>query len=229
VECDAQPLEAAAVRDGFERGLDVATAAAMQRLMGVWTGVEGLAVPRLEGSLALMTGRAAFTWGWQLGPNGLDGRAFMRLLGQMNMQACQAELLFEGELTLDGARARLRLHCTGATPLALQLQREAADPPLLPLMQAARTAFRLPFTAEVTPLASDTGALLMAAGPCTGALVGEAGLRPRTSGGSGWEWFASMRLEATSLTLQRIDPVLGDCTATRVLWPEQGLLDWRLA
>jgi hypothetical protein len=38
-----------------------------------------------------------------------------------------------------------------------------------------------------------------------------------------------MRLEATSLTLQRIDPVLGDCTATRVLWPEQGLLDWRLA
>jgi hypothetical protein len=229
VECDAQPLEAAALRDGFERGLDLATAAALQRLMAAWAGVEGLAAPRLDGSLALLTGRAAFTWGWQLGPNGLDGRAFMRLLGQMNLQACQAELLFEGELALDGARARLRLHCMGATPLKQQLQREAADPPLLPVMQAARTTFRLPFTAELTPLASDTGALLMAAGPCTGALVGEAGLRPRTSGGSGWEWFASMRLEAASLTLQRIDPVLGACTADRVLWPEQGLLDWRLA
>jgi hypothetical protein len=159
----------------------------------------------------------------------MDGRAFMRLVGAMDLQACQADLQAEGELALDGARARLLLRCVAASPLQLQLRREAAEPPLLPTLLPCRGSFRLPFTAELTPMATDTGTLLLPAGPCTGALVGEAGLRPRTSGGSGWEWFAQVRLEAAQLPLLIADPVLGQRRFTHPLWQAQTLLDWSLA
>ena len=95
-------------------------------------------------------------------------------------------------------------------------------------MQAARLSFRLPFEADLVPLAADSAALLQAAGPCAGALVGEAGLRPRTSGGSGWEWFATLRVEAVSLPVAVLDPLLGRVTQTLALLPAQVLLDWRL-
>jgi hypothetical protein len=78
-------------------------------------------------------------------------------------------------------------------------------------------------------MATDPGTLLQAAGACTGALVGEAGLRPRTSGGSGWEWVASLRLEAGSLPLSVVDPVLGVRRFSHPLWAEQVLLDWSMA
>ncbi len=224
VERDASPL-----RSGFEQGLEPATHAALQKLLAAVAAVDGLTSPRLDGVLALLTGRAALSWGWCLGPAGLGGRAFMRVLGALDLQACQAELQAEGELALGGGRARLVLRCTAAAPLALQLRREAAEPPLLPTLLPARQRFSLPFSAELTPLATDTGTLLQATGPCSGALVGEAGLRPRTSGGSGWEWFATLRLEAASLPLALVDPVLGVQHFSHKLWDEQPLLDWSLA
>jgi hypothetical protein len=70
--------------------------------------------------------------------------------------------------------------------------------------------------------------LLQAAGPCAGALVGDAGLRPCTSGGSGWEWFAALRLEPVSLPLEWVDPLLGSQTLTQTLLPARALLDWKL-
>jgi hypothetical protein len=88
--------------------------------------------------------------------------------------------------------------------------------------------FSLPFEADLVPFAADSGALLQAAGPCAGALVGEAGLRPRTSGGSGWEWFARLRVQAVSLPVVVVDPLLGSVVQTLALLPEQVLLDWRL-
>lgn len=229
VESDGAERDAAPLRRGFEQGLEPATDAALQKLLAAVVAVEGLSGPRLDGVLALLTGRAALSWGWCLGPAGLAGRAFMRVLGALELQACQAELQAEGELALAGGRARLLLRCTAAAPLALQLRREAVEPPLLPTLLPARQRFSLPFTAEVTPLATETGSLLQAAGPCSGALVGEAGLRPRTSGGSGWEWFASLRLEAASLPLALVDPVVGVQRFSHRLWDEQPLLDWSLA
>jgi hypothetical protein len=226
VECDGQPRDAAPLRQRFEQGLDAATARALQTLLATLGAVPGLAPPRLEGVLALLTGRAAFTWGWALGPAGMNARAFMRMLGALEMKAASADLHAEAELSLGGGRARLRLHCTGSTPLALQLRREAAEPPLAPALLPAKAAFKLPFTAEVTPLATDTGSLLQLAGPCSGALVGEAGIRPRLSGGSGWEWYATLRLEPAVLPLRLVDPVLGVQGFEHPLWDAQPLFDW---
>lgn len=226
VESDGQPQDAAPLRRRFEQGLDAATAQGLQVLLATIGAVPGVAPASLEARLALLTGRAAFTWGWALGPQGMNARAFMRLLGALEMQAIEADLHAETELTLAGGRARLRLHCTGSTPLALQLRREAAEPPLAPTLLPAKAAFKLPFTAEVTPLATDTGTLLQPGGPCTGALVGEAGLRPRLSGGSGWEWYASLRLEPAALPLVVLDPVLGTRQFEHPLWDAKPLFDW---
>lgn len=228
VECDGQPQDATALRQGFEEGLDDTTATALQTLLSAWSGAEGLSAPRLEGVLALLVGRAAFTWGWKLGPAGLAGRALMRLVGELQMQACQADLTFEGELAARGARSRITLRCVAQAPLQLSLRREAPEPALLPTMLPALARFRLPFEAEVVPLASDSGTLLQAAGPGSGALVGEVGLRPRTSGGSGWEWCAALRLEPVNLALEWVDPLLGRGTFTQALLPAQVLLDWKL-
>jgi hypothetical protein len=228
VESDGVPCDAAGLRRGFEQGLDRATAGALHKLLAAVSAVEGLAAPRLDGVLALLVGQAALTWGWQLGAAGLDGRAFMRVVGSLDLQGCHADLHAEGELTVGPGRAKLALHCAASAALALLLRREAADPPLLPVLLPAKLSFSLPFTAEVTPLATDTGTLLQMAAPCTGALVGEAGLRPRTSGGSGWEWFATLRLQAGGLQLALVDPVLGVQRFGHKLWDEQTLIDWSL-
>ncbi len=229
VERDGEAQDALPLKRGFEQGLDRASGEALQKLFAALTAVPGVAAPRLEGVLALLVGRAAISWGWRLGAAGMDGRAFMRLVGALDLQACQADLQAEAELALDGARARLQLRCVGNSALQLSLRRETAEPPLLAALLPSRHAFRLPFTAELTPLATDTGTLLLPGGPCTGALVGEAGLRPRTSGGSGWEWFAQVRLEAAQLPLVLTDPVLGQRRCTHTLWEAQTLLDWSLA
>lgn len=229
VESDGGERDALPLRQGFEQGLDRAVAAALQKLLATVTAIEGLGGARLEGVLAVLVGRAALTWGWRLGSAGLDGRAFMRVQGALDLQACVADLQAEGELALSGGRARFVLRCVGSAPLAQTLRREAAEPPLLPTLLPARLQFTLPWVAEVTPLATDAGTLLQACGPCKGALLGEAGLRPRTSGGSGWEWFASLRLEAAELPLVLVDPVLGVQTFSHRLWDEQPLLDWSLA
>jgi hypothetical protein len=229
VERDGDAQDALPLKRGFEQGLDRASGEALQKLFAALTAVPGVAAPRLEGVLALLVGRAAMSWGWRLGAAGMDGRAFMRLVGALDLQACQADLQAEAELALDGARARLQLRCVGSSALQLPLRRETAEPPLLAALLPSRHAFRLPFTADLTPLATDTGTLLLPGGPCTGALVGEAGLRPRTSGGSGWEWFAQVRLEAAQLPLVLTDPVLGQRRFSHALWDAQTLLDWSLA
>jgi hypothetical protein len=228
LEADGQPQDAGPLKRGFEEGLDGAVAAALQALLRAWSGVAGLTEPQLEGSLALLTGQAACTWGWQLGPRGLDGRALMRLVGELDMQALQVDLQFGGTLAVAGAQAHLALRCHGGAPLRLPLRREAAEPALLPVLLPALVRFSLPFEAELTPLAADSGALLQTAGPCSGTLAGEAGLRPRTSGGSGFEWFAALRLEAVNLPLATLDPLLGHSTQLQPLLPAQALLDWRL-
>ena len=158
----------------------------------------------------------------------LDGRACLRLLAEFKLQAVHADLQLEGEIVHGGARAKLRLRCVDAAPLELTLAREAAEPPLLAVMAQASVSFSLPFVAEVLPLAGDSGGVLQAADACTGALVGEAGLRPRVTGGGGFEWFAALRVQPVALPLLLEDPLLGRQTLTLPLLPEALLLDWSL-
>ncbi|MFO1294442.1 MAG: hypothetical protein U1F07_15455 [Rubrivivax sp.] len=228
VERDGEAQDAAALQQGFVQGLDAAVGQALQTLREDWSAVPGLTQPQLEGSLALLVGRAALTWGWHPGPQGLDGRALMRVAGRLALQAALADLRWEGEFALGASSSRLSLRCRGSAALALALAREAPEPPLLAAMLPARAAFRLPFEAELVPLGSAGGAVAGLAGPCRGALVGEAGLRPRTRGGSGFEWFAGLRVEALTLPLELVDPVLGCERRSFELLPARTLVDWSL-
>ena len=138
--------------------MDAATAAALQALQQAWQCVPGMVAGQGDGLLALLVGRASLSWGWQFGAGGMDGRALMRLVGELQMQAVQADWQLEGELTQAGARARLLLRCQGRAPLAAVVRRQAAEPPLLALLPQLQVRFRLPLQAELTPLAGDTAA-----------------------------------------------------------------------
>jgi hypothetical protein len=228
VECDGRVQDAAALTRGFA-ALDAAVAGALRAWHAAWTRVEGLSAPQLDGVLALLVGQAGLTWGWQA--SSLAGRALMRVLAALKMQAALADLRCEGELALGGARSRITLACVQAAPLEFSLQREqgaAEAPDLVEALAPARVDFRLPVVADVVPLGSDSGAVLSATGPGTGALAGSAGLRPRSTGGSGFEWFASLRLEPVELPLELHDPLLGVQARRLALLPALALLDWRL-
>jgi hypothetical protein len=216
------------MESGFKQGLDATAAKALQALSAAWQGVSGLEQPSLEGALGLLIGRAAMSWGWRWGAGGLAGRALMRVRGQLEMAACQAELQFAGDLSCEQARARVKLRVAGHAQLAHEVRRDSEAQPLLNTLLPLMVSFSLPVVAELEPLAADTGALLQAAGAATGALVGEAGLRPRTSGGSGWEWFARLRLEPVTLPVLMSDPLLGESVQTLSLLPAIQLVEWSL-
>lgn len=228
LEEDGAARDTAPLLRGFEDGLDAAAAQALQALQAAWQQVPGLVAVQGSGVLALLVGQAALTWGWRLGPGGMDGRALMRLVADFQLQAVLSDWRLDGELTLAAARARITLRCLGQAPLAGMVRRETAEQPLLALLPQLQTRFRLPLQVDLTPLAGDSAAILQAAGTCTGALVGEAGLRPRTRGGSGFEWFAALRLEAVQLPVQVTDPLLGQHRQTLPLLPAMTLLDWSL-
>ena len=61
---------------------------------------------------------------------------------------------------------------------------------------------------------------------CTGALAGEVGLRPRLTGGGGWQWYARLVSESVSAYIRVHDPVLGQTTQSVNLLPQLKLLDW---
>lgn len=228
VEADGSTQDASGLESGFSQGLDAAAAQALQALSAAWQGVSGLQQASLEGALGVLVGRAAMSWGWHLGASGLAGRALMRVCGQLDMSACRAELQFAGDLICDQARGRLKLRVVGDAPLAHDVRRDSEAAPLMNTVLPLMTSFSLPVVAELEPLAAEDGSLLQAAAAATGALVGEAGLRPRTSGGSGWEWFARLRLEAVTLPILVSDPLLGESVQTVALLPAMQLIDWRL-
>ena len=229
LEQDGAACDSALLTQGFKGGLDAATAQALQALQAAWQSVPGLVAAQGSGALALLVGQAAMTWGWRLGPSGMDGRALMRLVADFQLQAVLSDWQLQGELALGTARAHIVLRCAGQAPLVGTVRRETAEPPLLALLPQLQTRFSLPLQVELTPLASDSAALLCCgASACTGALVGEAGLRPRSRGGSGFEWFAALRLEVVQLAVQVTDPLLGQHSQTLPLLPAMALLNWSL-
>lgn len=240
VERDGAAWDAAPLRLQFENGLDGATAAGLQTLADHWQRLAGLSAARFDAQLGLLVGQASLSWGWHFGPGGLAGPALMRVLGQLALDACLADLQLGGELGnesspgeahpswLADTRSRITLRFAGQSALQQTLMREAPQPPLAALLGGAVARWR--FAAELTlePLATDTGRLVQLAGPVSGALVGEAGLRPRTTGGSGWEWFASLRIEPVAVPLTITDPLLGNLSQTLPLLPALSLLEWSL-
>ncbi len=228
VECDGLVQDGKPLQQQFEQGLDGATARGLQALRQAWSAVPGLHNASLEAQLGLLTGQAALSWGWHYGPGGLDGDAVMRVLGQINLAACQAELQLGGELQMHGARSRISLQLTGQAELRQTLHREQPLPPLAEVMAGVLARWRFPAVLRLDPIAVDAGSLLQLAGPATGALVGEAGLRPCTKGSSGFEWFVGLRLEAVSAPLQLGDPLLGQQRWQQTLLPAISLVDWSL-
>lgn len=228
VERDGAAQDAAPLKRQFEDGLDAAAAAGLQQLAAAWEGLPGLSAPRLEAQLGLLVGSAACTWGWRLGPDGLAGPAFMRLVAALALDACRADLEIGGELMLAGTRTRVTLSLAGQSPLRHELRREAPQPPTAVVLKPAVASWRWPFTLALEPLAGDAAALLQQTGPLTGALVGEAGLRPGTHGSSGWEWFAALRVEPVAVPLLAADPLLGQTRWLQPLLPALTLVDWSL-
>ncbi len=155
----------------------------------------------------LLEGRAALAWGWREGPGGIADTALLRLQGELDL-ACAIELSLSGEVEVGASRTRLRLQAEGGGPLRLSAARERADTPLLETLLPATVQWRCPFTIDFDPVANDEAVVAQAVGPCSGALVGEAGLRPRQAG-SGWQWFVRLGLEPVLAPVTLHDPVLG--------------------
>lgn len=229
VERDGEAQDAQALQAQLDQGLDAACAQALCRLAEAWAQVPALQQPKLEGSLGLLRGSAAFSWGWRLGAEGLAASAWMGLQAQLQLEACLADLEFSAELQLGDARSRLSLRCAGRAELQAQLNRSHAGEPLPALMAQTVSRWRLPLSLSLDPLASETGALLQPVSAPQAALIGELGLRPNSKVGSGWEWYAKLQLEAVSLELLTQDPLMGPSQQTLQLLPALPLLDWSMA
>ncbi len=228
VEADGAAQDAGGLEAGFSQDLDLACGRALRQLVDEWGKLEGIEKPVLEGALGVLVGRAAFTWGWNHGAGGLAERALMRVQGRIEMQACRVDLQLRGDLEMDGARARVCVKLAGNVPLNHEVSRTTDDAPLIESVTPLVARVELPVEVEVEPLAGESARVLQASGPPGGALVGEVGLRPRTSGGSGWEWFARLRLEPVTLSVSSSDPFGGESAQTLALLPALTLVDWSL-
>ncbi len=226
LERDGIAQDARGWQAGFA-ALHEAFDAAMDQLLLAWERTSGAAQARLDAEPALFTGQAGLTWGWREGPRGLAESPLMRLEGWLDCIACGLDLQLSGEIALGGSRARVRLHAKGSTPLRTRVQRDRAEPPWPEALANAKVAFRYPFELDVDPLAVPELAAFYPVAPLSGALVGEAGLRPRL-GGSGVQWFLTLRVEPVSTTVLIHDPILGDKLEPRPLLPALTLLDWSL-
>ncbi len=176
---------------------------------------------------SLLSGEAGLAWGWREEASSLAGLPFMHIELFTRAVACALDLRLEGDLDLNGARSRITLAAKGEMPLALQRVRDSAAQAVGEWAAGACVSFQFPFTLEVEPMASASGALAQSAAPVTGAVVGACGLRP-VNGASGLQWFATLRIEPVSSRLQVIDPVMGSEEHALPLLPEMSLLDWSM-
>lgn len=225
IERDGQAVDARGWVAGFDQQLAQAWQQAMQALLAAWqrSAEQGT----LRAAAGLLTGRAALTWGWREGAAGLDAQPVMRVAGELDL-GCSLAVTLEGEMDVSGCRARVQLQAQGEAVLRLPVQREAAQPGLLDTVLPLTLDLRLPFSLTVDPIAHDDGLVWREAGPCSGSLTLQAGLRPRQSGGSGWQWFLRAALEPVMAPLVLHDPLLGLTHRQLALLPALPLIDWSL-
>jgi hypothetical protein len=225
IERDGAPVDASGWVRGFDRLLPQALGQGLEQLFAAWQqGVQNAAMRATPG---LLTGRSALTWGWREGAAGLADKPLMRVLGDLDL-GCSIDLHLEGDIDTGGARTHVHLAAHGETRVQWAVAREHAEPPLLSSLMPAVVKFRFPFELSHDPVATDDGIVWSEAGSCTGAIEGVAGLRPRLSGGSGWQWFVRAAVEPVLAPFTVHDPVLGLTRRTLVLLPAMPLLDWSL-
>ena len=227
VERDGLALDASRWQAGLE-DLDRQLAESLSRLATAWERESGVARGRMQCEPAVMSGSATITWGWAEAGANLADLPWYRLAGALDLVACQLHLRLSGDLALQGSTSRLVLDCSGRSELKCVFERRPADTDMAAVVASAQIAFRHPFVLAIDPLApADNVALLDAAGPVAGALVGACGLRQRKAG-AGLEWFCELAIEPVSVPLRISDPLLGQVAWLKPLLPAQKLLDWSL-
>ena len=224
LECDGAQLVCTAWTQGFQENLHCAVYIGLNKLFAAWQCTTKNATMR--SSLALLTGQATLTWGWREGVGGLAGPPFMRVAGELNMNHL-VDLELTGEVEWGVTRTRVRLVVKDEAPMKHVVAREAAQPGLIDTLLGVTVCWQMQFSVEFDPIAVDDAAMWYEAGPCTGSVIGEVGLRPRLLG-SGWQWYARMHCESVSVPIRVHDPVLGQTQKILVLLPGVDLLDWSL-
>lgn len=226
LERDGIAQDASAWQRGFARLHDDFKASTDQLLLA-FERTSGATASQIELNPSLMAGQAGLSWGWREGPQGLADTPLMRLEGWIDMVACALQLQLSGELDLAGAKARLRLHAQGSTPWRTRILRDTALPPLPEVLAPTVVKLRYPFELEMDPIVTPEHVALHPVVPATGAIVGEAGLRPKPGAG-GAQFYLQLKIEPVATTLAIVDPVLGTTRQARPLLPAMTLLDWSL-
>lgn len=225
LERDGQPLPLQGWQQAWA-SLPEALANGIDGWYNELTRAEILLAPRLEITPKLMQGSAAWTWGMRehVTPEGSAG--FLRVQALLRLVACASELAVMGELRVAGAHARVHALSKGQALWHADVLREAPEIELAATLATLKTTWRHPFVVEVDALSSpELATLSEVPGSQCGALVGEAGLRPRPDA-QGWQWYVQLRLEPCVLALQVSDPMVGQQVLKRTLWPAMTLLDW---
>ena len=225
LERDGLKLKSDAWNAGFQADLDRALIDGLDKLFTAWQITSKNA--RMRVTPGIVTGRAALTWGWREGAQGLSAPAYMRVAGEFALtHAMNLELT--GEIELAGTRTLVRLSLIGECPNSRSFERESAPSTLHEVLSALVARWEWKFHLAFDPVAVDDAAMWHSAGPCTGAISGEFGLRPRLAGGGGWQWYSRMKLDPVSLPLCVHDALLGQTHSTIELLPALALLDWSL-
>lgn len=225
VERDGTQLPSKSWALGFHEGLDAAFGRGLNELFAAWQKAAGDA--GMSAAADLLTGTAELSWGWNENAGGLSGHPLTRVavdFDASNEFACA----IAGEVELGLTRTRVRLVCEGVAPMKQQLCREVARGALPEVLLGTQTRWRWPYRIEFDPVAVEGGAMWSELASCTGAIVGECGLRPRVTGGTGWQWYEKLVSEPVSVHVRVHDPVLGQSSQTIQLLPEVKLLDWSL-
>ena len=210
---------------GFDETLDAELLRGFDKLFAAWQ--ETTTEASMTVAATMLCGRAMLSWGWREGPEGLAGRPLMRVVGDLDLGHA-IDIVLTGEVALGVTRTKVRLIVHGQATLRQQPTRDNAVPGLPEVLLAAAVRWSFDYRIEFDPLAVDEGALWSEAGPCTGAIVGEMGLRPRSGGGGGWQWFTRLDTQAVSVPVCLHDPVLGQTRLRLQLLPAMKFLDWSL-
>lgn len=225
-ERDGQAMASGSGWEAAWMALAPAAAQGVQAWHEALLKAEVLRTPRIDLLPQLMYGNWAWTWGMREHMSEGVSAAFLRAQGIVRLMACAAQLDVAGDLIVLGALARIRLHAQGEAPLHADVLLESPEDDLAAALVGVKTSWRFPFSLDLESVVQPGGAVLCEApGSQLGALVGEAGLKPRADG-QGWAWFCTLKLEPALLAVRAMDPMRGHTVIEQPLWPATTLLDW---
>ena len=223
LERDGVPVGATRWVAAFDEALDEALLVGLDGLFAGWQ--TSTTDASMRATTSLMAGTASLTWGWREAVAGLGERPIMRVEGSLDLVHA-IDWVFTGEVLVGGTRTRVRLLAQGEVPWRRQFQRTNAEPGLLETLLPLALRWQIGWRLEFDPVATEDGVVWSEAGPCSGTVTGEVGLRPRTGGGNGWQWFARLESEPVSVQVCLHDPVLGRSGKSILLLPAVKVLDW---